>query len=375
MTESEPDASKLRRARLAAGLTQGDVRAKLVRARRARGKMPPKDASLKRMYTAWEKGDVLPTDWQDELCEVFELPPSVLGFVAVDPVPPPLPTLPDAFEVVRIDAAVIELLEQQTDFYWIQDRILGAALIPQTEAHVRHLEKLLRNALPGGHLPGAAVALAEAAALAGWQALDAGDLQKAWDLHDVAKSAGRQGDNPAVLAHVTAQQAYALLDAGRPTDAVELVQHARSPAMSSRVPPRLRAWLAAAHAEFLAAAGDRTGTLRRLEEAASLLPDGDTDPELPYLMLNEANLSRWRGHCLARLGDDEAVDDLMSALSGLKALSSRRAESGLRVDLALALRKRGDVAASREQAAIAAELAGSTGSTRQRSRISQLLVA
>ncbi|WP_229874693.1 hypothetical protein [Amycolatopsis deserti] len=365
--------SKLRRARLAAGMTQGEVRAKLTQARRRRGKMPPKEASLKRMYTSWETGAVIPTDWRDELCEVFELPPAALGLV--ETTPPPALDLPSAFEVVRLDPAVISLLDQQTNFYRLQDRLLGAAIIPQTEAHVRNLEQMLRNALPSGHLPTAAVTLAEAAALAGWQALDAGDLRKAWDLHDIAKSAARQGENPAVLAHVTAQQAYVLLDAGRAADAVELVEYASEPGLLGRVPARLRSWLAAAHAEFLAAAGDRSGAMRRLDQAADVLPDGDNDPELPYLMLNGAHLARWRGNCLARLGEDQAIEDLTAALDGLTTLTSRRAEAGLRVDLALALRKRGDLDESRVQARQAAELAGTTGSARQRARIAELLAA
>jgi hypothetical protein len=156
------------------------------------------------MYTSWERGDVLPTDWQDELCEVLELPPAALGFVPTSqPSTPPALELPSLLNVVRLDPAVIQLLEQQTDMYRMQDRVLGAAIIPQTQAHVRNLENMLCTALPGKHLPDAAVALAEAAALAGWQALDAGDPRKAWDLHDIAKSAARQAENPASLAHVT----------------------------------------------------------------------------------------------------------------------------------------------------------------------------
>lgn len=102
--------SKLRRARLAAGMTQGEVRAKLTQARRRRGKMPPKEASLKRMYTSWETGAVIPTDWRDELCEVFELPPAALGLV--ETTPPPTLDLPSTFEVVRLDPAVISLLDE-----------------------------------------------------------------------------------------------------------------------------------------------------------------------------------------------------------------------------------------------------------------------
>lgn len=372
MAEVDDEPSKLRRARRAAGLTQGDVRAKLAQARKHRSKMPPKDASLKRMYTKWEGGGVLPTDWRDELCEVFELPPAALGFVEVDSAAEPI-ALPEPFEVTRLDPAVIEMLDQQTDAYRMQDRVVGSALLPQTEAHVQHLERLLRNALPGSQLPTAAVVLAEAAALAGWQALDAGEPRKAWDLHDTAKAAARQGANPGALAHVTAQQAYALLDAGRPADAAELVEYARHTEGGAGIPPRLRAWLMAAHAEALSAAGDRTGTLQLLDLAAETLPSGDSDPDLPYLMLNGSNLARWRGNCLARLGDVEAIADLNTALENLGSHSSRRAESGLRTDLAMALQQRGELASAREHAQRAAELAGSAGSARQRARIARLV--
>jgi tetratricopeptide (TPR) repeat protein len=154
-----------------------------------------------------------------------------------------------------------------------------------------------------------------------------------------------------------------------------MVGYAAGPEVLSRVPARLRAWLSAARAEFLAAAGDSSGALRSLDRAQDFLPAGDMDPELPYVMLNAGNLARWRGNCLARLGYDEAIDELTAALSGAQKLSSHRAESGLRVDLALAFRKRGDIAMSVEHATRAAELAGSAGSARQRARIARLLSA
>ncbi|GAA4613051.1 hypothetical protein [Saccharopolyspora hordei] len=367
----DADMTPLKRARLAAGMSQGQVCAQLRKLRQKRDALPPKESSMKRMYIEWEHGRVDPTDWREELCEVFQLPPAALGFVEVSP--PPAIELPTALDVFRIDPELVEMLEEQTNHYRLMDRKVGAAIIPQTVAHVEHMQQLLRNALPGKHFSSAAVALAEGAALAGWQALDAGDIKKAWDLHDIAKTAARQGDDAASLAHVTAQQAYALLDAGRAADAVELIQYAHTPETAKRVPPRLRAWLAAAEAEFLAAAGQGDQARRLLDVAVEVLPSGDTDPELPYLMLNQTHLARWRGHCLARLGASEAVDELTSALDGDQALSSKRAESSLRVDLALALRSRGDIAGSKEHARRAAELAGRTGSARQRARIADLL--
>lgn len=98
----------------------------------------------------------------------------------------------------------------------------------------------------------------------------------------------------------------------------------------------------------------------------------DSDPELPFLALNSTYLARWRGHCLARLGADEAVNDLNSALDGLAGGHFRRAEAGLRVDLALALKARGEEDGARTHAKRAEELAGNTGSARQRARIEKL---
>lgn len=372
------DSSQLRAAREAARLTQGDVRKRLLRLRRRKG-MPPSESSLKRMYTEWEQGRVFPADWIDELCEALELPKSALGLDRVGepgPSPASLLELPPTLDVLRIDHELVAGLEQLTDQYRKMDRQVGAALIPQTVAHVEQIQRMLENALPGAGADAAASALAEAAALAGWQSLDAGDVQKCWSLHSTAKLAAKQGGNAAVLAHVTAQQAYALLDAGKPADAAELVRYATRPELANHVPARLRAWLSAAEAEFLASAGEGDRARRLLDQAAALLPaGGDADEELPFLMLNAAHLARWRGNCLATLGADEAVEDLTSALDGIQSVPSARAEAGLRVDLAVALQQRGDFAEAQRHAARAAELAGRTGSARQRRRIAKLLAA
>lgn len=370
------DSSKLREARTAARMSQGDVRGRLLKIRRRKG-MPPSEPSLKRMYTDWEQGRVFPADWLDELCEAFELPKSALGLDvgAAEPPAPSVLELPATLDVLRIDRELVDGLEQLTDQYRKMDRQLGAALIPQTVAHVQHLQRLLDNALPGEGADAAALALAEAAALAGWQALDAGDVQQCWTLHSTAKLAARQGGNAAVLAHVTAQQAYALLDAGKLQEAVELARYAARPELVARVPARLRAWLAAAEAEFLASAGEEGEARRLLDRAAAVLPAGDVDEELPFLMLNQTHLARWRGNCLATLGAGEAVDDLTAALDGMSAMPSTRAEAGLRVDLAVALRQRGDLIEAQQHAARAAELAGRSGSARQRRRIAKLLAA
>jgi hypothetical protein len=110
-----------------------------------------------------------------------------------------------------------------------------------------------------------------------------------------------------------------------------------------------------------------------MERAFRVLPDGPADPALPFLMLNETHLLRWRGHCLARLGSSEAIEDLTVALDDLANEELGRAEAGLRADLALAYSAHGDVPQARRQARLAADLADRTGSVRQRSRLAGLL--
>jgi hypothetical protein len=201
-----------------------------------------------------------------------------------------------------------------------------------------------------------------------------GRLDDAWRLHEVATAAGRESGQPAGFAYARAQQAYVLLDADRTSDAYAVIQHARHEA-GGRVPATLRAWLHAAEGEALAAAGYRDGALRALDAAAHNLEAGGTDESLPYVMLDAGHLARWRGHCLARLGEDQAIEDLTSALSAMGEGRYGRAEAGLRVDLALAFRARGDATESHRHARRAADLAGRTGSERQRRRIAELLSA
>lgn len=106
--------------------------------------------------------------------------------------------------------------------------------------------------------------------------------------------------------------------------------------------------------------------------AADCLPAGPgSDPELPYLSLDGNHLTRWRGSALARLGDQEAVDQLSSALVDIDP-EYTRAKGALHIDLAQAL-----VAAdARDDAFIhlrrATQLADQTGSVRQRRRITAL---
>ncbi|MGQ0717524.1 MAG: hypothetical protein ACT4NP_09460 [Pseudonocardiales bacterium] len=271
----------------------------------------------------------------------------------------------------RVDSSTIELLHQQLDAIRRLDRKLGAVVVrDELNAKICQVQRLTTHSLaPGSREPLAAL-LSEMHTLAGWQALDLGDLAQAWQHYEQSRSAAAQSDSIPHESHAAAEQAFVLIDAVATGDAVDLLDGARrrADATSPRV---LRSWLAAAHGEALAAHGDRTASLRAFDQAAELLPS-DVSDERPYVALDTVHLARWRGHALARFGDPHAITVLTDALNRLHP-SFVRAETALRVDLATALAASGDRDEARDHTDHAAQLATQIGSARQRRRIAILL--
>jgi hypothetical protein len=129
------------------------------------------------------------------------------------------------------------------------------------------------------------------------------------------------------------------------------------------VPALLMSWLCAVEAEILAATTPADSE-RRFDDALRHLPADPRDPELPFLMLSDHHLGRWRGNVLA-------IDQLYAAMPSTHA-GSGRAEASLRTDLAFALTAVGDHAEARVQARQARELIDLLGSVRLRRRLARL---
>ena len=73
----------------------------------------------------------------------------------------------------RIDATVVRVLQGETDNIRLLDRRLGApAVAGKLDAHIGQIETSLRYSLRPGNRQQLARALADASALAGWQAID-----------------------------------------------------------------------------------------------------------------------------------------------------------------------------------------------------------
>jgi transcriptional regulator with XRE-family HTH domain len=116
-----------------------------------------------------------------------------------------------------IDATVIRALQTETDTIRLLDRRLGApAVAGKLEAHITHVESCLRYSLRPRSRQQLAAVLADASALAGWQAIDMGRLPRAWEHFERATAAAREAHDDALLGFAGGEQAYVLLDLHRP---------------------------------------------------------------------------------------------------------------------------------------------------------------
>jgi tetratricopeptide (TPR) repeat protein len=272
-----------------------------------------------------------------------------------------------------IDSTVIRVLQSETDNIRLLDRRMGAPSVAgKLEAHISHLQTSLTYSLRPGNRQQLASALADASALAGWQAIDMGRLPRAWEHFERATRTAREAGDDCLLAFSAGEQAYVLLDLHQPEDALAMVQAAYEETRTT-VPHQIRGWLHAAMAEMAAAAGQEAACRHALDLAAREIGHGPSGDDLPYLALNEAHLARWRGNCLVLFGDPQVADELGTALNAMDG-SFTRAEAGLRCDLAAALHVRGERDEARRHLAQARQLAQLTGSARQRRRIRELSV-
>jgi transcriptional regulator with XRE-family HTH domain len=254
--------SRLSAARADRAWSQARLVSELERRGRSTGFAVMARSSLKTALSRWENGHFVPDRHYRRLFrQIYGLTDAELGFATE-----PAAVNADLAEVdlelrgriaaaARVDGAMVGILQAQTDNIRRLDRRLGApVLLDQMTVHLSTLRQLLSHAVLDGTRQPIAAVPADAAALAGWQALDVGAISRAWQCYEVATDAGEISGHPELLAHARGEQAYALLDLGQTADAVQLVREARQDA-GTTVPPRMISWLWAAEAELAASAG------------------------------------------------------------------------------------------------------------------------
>lgn len=336
------------------------------------------DKSLKTTISRHENGHVTPgEDWRKLYRLAYGRTDDELGFTEAGGHSEALIPADDLRHRIatarRVDMSLIRQMQQQVHHIRLLDRRLGASsLLEQTRTVITTLNELVTYSLQPSVREALSAVLSDAGALAAWQALDVGAVQQAWGHYEIAKTAAREAGSPVLLAHAMGEQAYTLHDLGRLTDALSLVREARS-LVTKRGPRLLLCWLDAVGGEMQAALADEE-CHKTLERSAALLPAEPNDPALPFIALNEAHHARWRGHCLAQVGDAGAIDFLTTAIDQMDS-SFVRAAAGLRCDLAQALATRGDVDEARKHLRSARLLANQVGSVRQRKRIKSIGLA
>jgi tetratricopeptide (TPR) repeat protein len=269
----------------------------------------------------------------------------------------------------KVGAVLLDALDAMTESYRRLDRQLGAAgVIDDSIHHLQRIAGLRSASMTAEHRRRLAAAAGEVASLAAWQALDLGRPGAAWAYYCLATRAAREAGHRELHAYVVAETSYVLLFGGQVREALSLVKRARHLAQGTS--PRLRAWLAAAHAEALAIAGNAGDSLRALDqadEAFQQVEPGSGPRWLGYF--DQAHLVRWKGHCLVAVGQPEtALAVLQEGLDSVDA-SFVRARAGALVDLATLHHRQGDVDATCEVLARAFQLARETQSTKNQRRI------
>jgi hypothetical protein len=369
-----PERTKLQAVRRQLGYSAAKTIAMLERQARADQITIMTPTSLKTKLSRWENGheSVGLPEYRRLFREIYGRTNAELGFPDERP-DGPADELRDRIAVARrVDAATVAAFHGQIEQARVVDRQFGGVHhLDQLRHQIDHMEELLTHLPAVGHRAALAGALTEASALAGWQALDREDHTQAWAHHERAKHAAREAGSPFLLAHATAQQTVILLALDDTALAVEQAAYARSIATGG--PALMRAWLAAAHGETLAAAGDRDAALRAFDDAYGLLPVDPVDPALPYLFLGGAHLDRWRGNALALVGDEEALDQLTAALARVPPTWAR-ARTRLLVDLAYAHAAAGDRDAALDRAREARAIARQISSDRQLRRLDRLVL-
>jgi tetratricopeptide (TPR) repeat protein len=374
-SKSRQPKTRLQAVRLALGYSQNETIRRLVRRAAQRGQSIASATSLRTMLSRWENGhdEVADLYYRSLFREIYARTDEELGFPS-EPTDESTEELRERLLTARsIDRATIELFRRQVDDARHLDRRLGAVpLLDQLNSEVAQLDKLLRHSAAPADRAALAEVLADAAMLAGWEALDRGSLTLAWKHHEIAKAAAREAGSAALLAYATGQQAFVLVELELYADAIQLLEEAAAGGRD-KTARLLRAWLAAAHGEGLAAHGYAKEALRAFDAAHALLPLDATDPSLPFLMLNSGHLARWQGHALSRLRDDRAISEREAVLNDVNPTTAR-ARVGTLVDLAFAHATRGDRATARNYAREARQVASQIGSERQKKRLARLLL-
>ena len=337
----------------------------------------PSLETLKSRVSRWENGHATPDEFYRQLLrEALGMDDRELGFEATtdEPLAAAAVELHLRLTLAKApDGALLEALRSQTEAIRVQDREFGAGLLlEQMRGHVRNLETHLSHAVFDTTRRPLARTLADASALAGWQALDVGGIDQAWRSFELSTAASRAAGDPSLYAFARLEQAHVLTDLALPGPAADLAE-ATWAEVGDGATPAVRCWMAAATAEMLATAARRDDALRMISEAESRA-SGIEDGRPSYLVFDETHLRRWIGHSLVELKDPAAEGLLREVMAEMDA-SFIRASASMTLDLAAAVLQRDGQREASDLLSGGEVLARRVGSRRQLRRAQRLRAA
>jgi len=366
--------SRIKEARRQREWSQARLISELERVAARGGKGLPSRETLKSRISRWENNHATPDEYYRRLLrEAFGLDDYELGFVdgAVEQVATAVEELRARLVTSRkADPELLDALAAQTEAIRRQDRQYGARpLLEQMRAHVANVEQHVCHAAFDACRQPLAQLLADAAALAAWQALDLGATDQAWRFFETASRAAQQAGDPQLYAFSRMEQAHVLSDLASAGVAAELATSVWEHS-NKRVSLPMKCWLAAGTAEMLAAANEQAHARQMIHLSESAV-DGLRTDRPPYLVFDPTHLERWVGHTLTLLADGSAEARLRQVQADMDA-SFTRAGAGLHLDLATVLLQKRRVDQAIWELDCAESLARQVGSRRQLDRARRL---
>jgi hypothetical protein len=273
----------------------------------------------------------------------------------------------------------IELIEQcaaLTDSLRHLDYQLGSRAV-YTGA-VDHLNRMmsLADRVPSPLYRSFTLALADIAQICGWLAIDQQDYPTARRYCALALASAEEGGDRALHAYVLGVMSYIHLHADRGAEAMRLLDAAHTIAESGvGVHPAVRSWLWEATGEAHGLIGERAAGATALHRAEVLFDRVERTAVPGWLSFyNDAcHAVRLRGRCLVRIGDVSSAIKVLEESRALLPNHFVREHSGTLIDLAAAHLSEPEPERTVEVADQALQLAVSTGSSRNQSRLRELL--
>ncbi|MFH9348312.1 helix-turn-helix domain-containing protein [Kitasatospora sp. NPDC017646] len=173
--------------------------------------------------------------------------------------------------------------------------------------------------------------LAAVSGLLGLAHHDLGDRAKSDAHFHLGAVAASEGEADDLTAWLLTMQSIVEYTAGRRDTAAVLLQQASVHAETAA--PRRRAWVTANLARALAAAGDRTGALASLDQAAHHLDLAD-EPVGGLDFFTAPRLDGLAGEAYTHLGEHEAADNLLQTAISRRAVADVKGRAVLTLDLA-----------------------------------------